>query len=157
MRRLLRLVAALVATASLIQGHAAAQSPNIVVILADDFGVGDIQAHHPKNRIPTPYLDKLVREGTSFTDAHSPSAVCSPTRYGLLTGRYSWRTALQEWVVAAYEPPLIDADRPTLPGFLRNHGYAASCIGKWQMANGKWQMANGRWQMADSCCVLVAP
>ena len=70
--------------------------PNIVVILADDFGVGDIQAHYPDNKILTPYLDRLVSQGMSFTDAHSPSAVCSPTRYGLLTGRYAWRTRMQE-------------------------------------------------------------
>ncbi|MBW3596407.1 MAG: sulfatase-like hydrolase/transferase, partial [Planctomycetes bacterium] len=70
--------------------------PNIVVILADDFGVGDVQAHYPENMIPTPHLDRLVRQGMSFTDAHSSSAVCSPTRYGLLTGRYNWRTRLQE-------------------------------------------------------------
>ncbi|RMG75046.1 MAG: hypothetical protein D6722_01615 [Bacteroidetes bacterium] len=69
--------------------------PNIVLILADDFGVGDIQAHYPDNKIPTPHLDRLVGEGMSFTDAHSNSAVCSPTRYGLLTGRYAWRTALK--------------------------------------------------------------
>ena len=112
---------------------AADRPPNIIVILADDFGVGDIQTHYPDNKIPTPYLDKLVREGISFTDAHSPSAVCSPTRYGLLTGRYAWRTRLQEWVVAAYEPPLITKDRATLPGFLREHGYATSCIGKWHL------------------------
>jgi arylsulfatase A len=107
--------------------------PNIIVILADDLGVGDIQAHYPDNKIATPYLDKLVREGMSFTDAHSPSAVCSPTRYGLLTGRYAWRTRLQEWVVAAYEPPLIDQARVTLPGFLRDQGYHTACIGKWHL------------------------
>ncbi len=133
MRRLLLLAATIVAATAPRQSHAAATAPNIVVILADDFGVGDIQAHYPDNKIPTPHLDRLVREGTSFTDAHSPSAVCSPTRYGLLTGRYSWRTALQEWVVAAYEPPLINADRPTLPGFLRDHGYTTACIGKWHL------------------------
>lgn len=110
-----------------------AKSPNIVVILADDFGVGDIQAHYPNNKIPTPHLDRLVREGRSFTDAHSSSAVCSPTRYGLLTGRYNWRTRLQEWVIAAYEPPLIAKSRPTLPGFLKQHGYHTACIGKWHL------------------------
>jgi arylsulfatase A len=107
--------------------------PNIVIILADDFGVGDIQAHYPENKIATPHLDRLVRQGTSITDAHSPSAVCSPTRYGLLTGRYSWRTRLQEWVIAAYEPPLIAKDRPTLPGFLKQNGYHTACIGKWHL------------------------
>lgn len=111
----------------------AADKPNIIVILADDFGVGDIQAHYPDNKIATPHLDQLVRQGMSFTDAHSPSAVCSPTRYGLLTGRYAWRTRLQEWVIAAYEPPLISEGRPTLPGFLREHGYETACIGKWHI------------------------
>ncbi|MCY4187050.1 MAG: arylsulfatase, partial [Bryobacterales bacterium] len=106
---------------------------NIVLILADDFGVGDIQTHYPDNKIATPFLDQLVQDGMSFTDAHSPSAVCTPTRYGLLTGRYSWRTRLQEWVLAAYEPPLIDADRPTLPGMLREHGYETAMIGKWHL------------------------
>ncbi|MCR9294751.1 MAG: sulfatase-like hydrolase/transferase, partial [bacterium] len=114
-------------------GQDAEQPPNIVVILADDFGVGDIQAHYPENKIATPYLDKLVREGMSFTDAHSPSAVCSPTRYGLLTGRYCWRTRMQEWVIAAYEPPLINAERLTLPKFLRDHGYETACLGKWHL------------------------
>jgi arylsulfatase A len=107
--------------------------PNIILILADDFGVGDIQAHYPNNKIATPHLDQLVRQGRSFTDAHSPSAVCSPTRYGILTGRYAWRTRLQEWVVAAYEPPLISPDRPTLPGMLRQAGYHTACIGKWHL------------------------
>ena len=107
--------------------------PNIVVILADDFGVGDIQAHYPDNKIPTPNLDRLVRQGMSFTDAHSASAVCTPTRYGLLTGRYAWRTRLQEWVLACYEPPLIAADRLTLPAFLKQHGYHTACIGKWHL------------------------
>ena len=110
--------------------HAAGERPNIIVILADDFGVGDIQEHYPKNKIATPNLDQLVRRGMSFTDAHSPSAVCSPTRYGLLTGRYAWRTRLQEWVIAAYEPPLITKDRPTLPGMLKQNGYQTTCIGK---------------------------
>ena len=107
--------------------------PNIVVILADDFGVGDIQAHYPDNKIATPHLDRLVRQGISFTDAHSGSAVCTPTRYGLLTGRYAWRTRLQEWVLAAYEPPLIAAQRPTLPGFLKQQGYHTACFGKWHL------------------------
>ena len=109
------------------------QMPNIIVILADDFGVGDIQAHYPKNKIPTPHLDQLVGEGMSFSDAHSSSAVCSPTRYGLLTGRYNWRSPLQEWVLASYEPPLIKDERITLPEMLKANGYATSCIGKWHL------------------------
>ncbi len=98
-----------------------------------DFGVGDIQAHYHNNKILTPNLDKLAQQGISFTDAHSSSAVCSPTRYGLLTGRYAWRTQLQEWVLACYEPPLIDSDRITLPGYLKHLGYNTACIGKWHL------------------------
>jgi len=113
--------------------NAEVRRPNIVVILADDFGVGDIQAHYPQNKIATPHLDRLVRQGMSFTDAHSASAVCTPTRYGLLTGRYAWRTRLQEWVLACYEPPLIDKRRLTLPAFLKQHGYHTACIGKWHL------------------------
>ncbi|MEM9723517.1 MAG: arylsulfatase [Bacteroidota bacterium] len=109
------------------------QTPNIIVILADDFGVGDIQAHYPENKIPTPHLDRLVSEGMSFTDAHSSSAVCSPTRYGLLTGRYNWRSPLQEWVLASYEPPLIKDERTTLPEMLQENGYATACVGKWHL------------------------
>jgi len=107
--------------------------PNFVIILADDFGVGDIQAHYPENKIRTPHLDKFATQGMSFTDAHSGSAVCSPTRYGLLTGRYSWRTPLQEWVVSTYEPPLIEATRLTLPEYLNQQDYQTACIGKWHL------------------------
>jgi len=112
---------------------AAPRAPNIVLILADDFGVGNIRAHYPANKLATPALDRLVREGMSFSDAHSASAVCTPTRYALLTGRYAWRTRLQEWVLAAYEPPLIAADRPTVASFLRTRGYTTACIGKWHL------------------------
>src|SRR3954466_10134715 len=107
--------------------------PNVVFILADDFGVGDIHALHPSNKLATPNLDRLVAEGMHFTDAHTASAVCTPTRYGLLTGRYAWRTRLHEWVLACYEPPLIDEHRLTLPAFLKQHGYHTACIGKWHL------------------------
>ena len=110
-----------------------AAQPNIVLILADDFGVGDIQAHYPENKLATPLLARLASQCIRFTDAHSPSAVCSPTRYGILTGRYAWRTRLQEWVIASYEPPLIDSQRPTLPGYLAARGYRTACIGKWHL------------------------
>ncbi|MPY89974.1 MAG: sulfatase-like hydrolase/transferase [Luteitalea sp.] len=129
----LSLLVLAVAASSCNLSHAKETPPNIVLILADDFGVGDIQAHYPKNKIPTPYLDRFVRQGMSFMDAHSPSAVCTPTRYGLLTGRYAWRTRLQEWVLASYEPPLIDAGRLTLPGLLKEHGYHTAAVGKWHL------------------------
>lgn len=112
--------------------------PNIVIILADDFGVGDIQGHYPDNKIATPHLDRFTSESMRFTNAHSGSAVCTPTRYGLLTGRYAWRTRLQEWVLACYEPPLIAEDRLTLPGYLKGEGYQTACIGKWHLG-WNWQ------------------
>lgn len=108
-------------------------APNIIVILADDMGVGDIQRHYPDNKIKTPNLDKLVDEGMSFSDAHSSSAVCTPSRYGLLTGRYNWRSPLQEWVLGCYEPPLINSERTTMAEMLKRNGYSTACIGKWHL------------------------
>ncbi len=123
------LLAVLFATAALAQG----ERPNIVLILADDFGVGDIQAHYPDNKIATPYLDRFSDASKRFTNAHSNTACCTPSRYGLLTGRYAWRTRLQEWVLACYEPPLIPKERLTLAGFLQENGYDTACIGKWHL------------------------
>jgi arylsulfatase A-like enzyme len=113
----------------------AAASPNIVIILADDLGFGDVACLDPGHaRIPPPHLDALARAGVSFTDAHSGSSVCTPTRYGLLTGRYAWRTRLDRGVLSeASCEPLIAADRLTLPALLRDHGHATACIGKWHL------------------------
>src|SRR5687768_11128714 len=94
--------------------------PNLVVILADDLGYGDVQVLNPsRGRIKTPHFDRLAREGRVFTDAHSGSAVCTPTRYGLLTGRYAWRTRLERGVIDGFQEPLIASERLTLPGLLR--------------------------------------
>ena len=108
-------------------------APNIVVILADDLGFGDVQFQNPRGKIPTPNIDSLARQGMAFTDAHSGSAVCSPTRYGLLTGRYAWRSTLQKGVLQPYDPPLIPPTRLTLPALLRTKGYRTACIGKWHL------------------------
>jgi arylsulfatase A-like enzyme len=111
-----------------------ARPPNIVVILADDLGYGDVQRLNPdRGKIKTPNLDKLAAQGMTFTDAHSGSSVCTPTRYGLLTGRYAWRTRLQSGVLDNYVEPLIAADRTTLPGLLRDRGYHTACVGKWHL------------------------
>jgi arylsulfatase A-like enzyme len=127
----------LAALALLPAGPAAAADrpakPNIVVILADDLGYGDAGCYNRESKIPTPHLDRLAQEGMRFTDAHAPSAVCSPTRYALLTGRYAWRSRLQRGVLAPFDPPLIDPGRLTLPGLLKQHGYATACIGKWHL------------------------
>jgi len=113
----------------------AADRPNVVYILADDLGFGDVSILNPdRGRIRTPHLDALARAGTIFTDAHSSSSVCTPTRYGLLTGRYAWRTRLQRGVLdGADDDPLIAEGRLTVPAFLRRHGYATAAIGKWHL------------------------
>lgn len=108
-------------------------APNIVVILADDLGYGDLSVYNPGGKLATPHVDTLARQGVRFTDAHSGSAVCSPTRYGLLTGRYAWRTRLQFGVLRPFDPPLIEAERLTLPALLKSRGYATACIGKWHL------------------------
>jgi arylsulfatase A-like enzyme len=115
-----------------------ADRPNVVVIMADDLGIGDPGCYNPDSRIPTPHLDRLAAEGLRFSDAHTPSAVCTPTRYGLLTGRYCWRTRLTRGVLYGYSPPLIDADRATLASMLREHGYHTGIVGKWHLGLG-WQ------------------
>ena len=112
----------------------AADRPNVVFVLCDDLGYGDVHCLAPAtSRIPTPHADALAREGMVFTDAHSGSSVCSPTRYGLMTGRYSWRTRLQKGVVTGYAPSLIAKDRPTVASFLRSQGYHTAVIGKWHL------------------------
>jgi len=107
--------------------------PNIVLILADDMGYGDLGCQNPASKIPTPRLDAFAAEGRRFTDCHAPSAVCSPTRYALLTGRYSWRTEMKTDVLWPWDGPLIEADRLTLPQMLRSVGYHTACIGKWHL------------------------
>jgi arylsulfatase A len=114
----------------------AADKPNVVYVLADDLGYGDVGCYNPKSKIPTPYIDQLAKEGMRFTDAHSPSAVCTPTRYALLTGRYAWRTRLQRNVIGPFSPPLIAVKQLTVPTMLREQGYATACIGKWHLGWG---------------------
>ena len=108
--------------------------PNIVLILADDLGYGDVQCLNPqRGKIATPHLDKLAGQGMTFTDAHSSSSVCTPTRYSILTGRYNWRTHLQSGVLNGFSDPLIEADRLTVPSLLKQHGYTTAVIGKWHL------------------------
>lgn len=107
--------------------------PNIVYILADDLGYGDVSAYYPKSKIKTPNIDRLASEGMRFTDAHSPSSVCTPTRYGILTGRYPWRTKLPTGVLRGYGEALIGKDRITTASFLKKNGYRTGVIGKWHL------------------------
>ncbi len=114
--------------------EAVVERPSIVVIYADDLGYGDLHCYNPeRGRIATPQIDRLAAAGMRFTDAHSSSGVCSPSRYTLLTGRYHWRSRLQQGIVGLWEQPLIPAGRLTIAGLARQHGYRTACIGKWHL------------------------
>jgi arylsulfatase A-like enzyme len=110
--------------------------PNLVLVLADDLGYGDPGCYNPASKIPTPNIDRLAAQGMRFTDAHTPSAVCTPTRYGVLTGRYGWRSTLKKGVLDGYSPLLIEPGRLTLASLLKQHGYTTACIGKWHLGLG---------------------
>ena len=125
---------ALFAGFALVHASALEPKPNIVYILCDDLGYGDV--HYlggERSKIPTPNIDAMAARGMIFTEAHSGSAVCTPTRYGILTGRYNWRTKMQKSVLGGYAAPLIAPDRLTVAELLQQHGYATACIGKWHL------------------------
>ncbi len=107
--------------------------PNIVYILTDDLGYGDVSAYNPDSKISTPNIDRLASRGIRFTDAHSPSSVCTPTRYNILTGRYSWRSRLPVGVLHGYSQALIEKDRTTVASFLKKNGYTTGVVGKWHL------------------------
>jgi arylsulfatase A len=120
-----------------------ASPPNIVYILADDLGYGDVSANNPEGKISTPYIDKLASQGMRFTDAHSPSSVCTPTRYALMTGRYPWRSRLPVGVLRGYSRTLIEQDRATVAGMFKAHGYATAVVGKWHLGL-DWMSKGGK-------------
>ena len=133
---------------SLVRGASSAAkaspaAPDIVYILADDLGYGDVRCLNPDGKIPTLNIDRLASQGMLFADAHSGSAVCTPTRYGLLTGRYNWRSRLQQGVLAPWGETLIARDRLTVASLLKQHGYATACIGKWHLG-WKWPTKDGK-------------
>lgn len=113
-----------------------AARPNILYVLADDLGWGDLTCNNPESKIPTPNLDKLAAQGVRFTDMHSPSSVCTPTRYGILTGRYCWRSSLKSGVLQGYSPNLIEPGRSTVASLLKNAGYNTAAFGKWHLGLG---------------------
>ena len=121
--------------------------PNIVYIMADDMGYGD-PGCFGATKIPTPNMDRIARQGIRLTDAHSSAAVCTPSRYSVLTGRYCWRTPLKEWVLWGFEPPLIEPERLTVASMLKAHGYAAGAFGKWHLGLG-WSTVDGAPPLED--------
>src|SRR5260370_19203692 len=118
------------------QSAAQPRLPNIVYVLCDDLGWGDLGCYNLESAIPTPNADRLASQGVRFTDMHSPSAVCTPTRYGILTGRYCWRSSLKKGVLNGYSPNLIEQDRTTTPSLLKSRGYYTPGIGQWHHARG---------------------
>ncbi|MDO6736285.1 arylsulfatase [Wenyingzhuangia sp. 2_MG-2023] len=107
--------------------------PNVIYILTDDLGYGDVKYLNPDGKIDTPQMDHLASQGMIFTDAHTSSSVCTPSRYSIITGRYNWRTKLQKGVLWGFSPPLIENNRLTVANFLQNQGYHTACFGKWHL------------------------
>jgi arylsulfatase A len=125
------------------------QLPNIIYIMADDLGYGDLSCYNPDSKIPTPHIDALANAGMRFTDAHSPAAVCTPTRYGVLTGRYCWRTWLKRDALEGDGSPLIETERLTIASLLKQHGYRSACVGKWHLGLG-WTFLQGKEPLQNS-------
>jgi len=118
------------------------QNPNIIFVMADDMGYGDLSCYGAA-KISTPNMDKVANEGMLFTDAHSSSAVCTPSRYSVLTGRYCWRTWRKSGVGGGFSLPLIDPARTTVASLLKKNGYATAAVGKWHVGL-EWQPKEGQ-------------
>ena len=139
-----------------------AEKPNIIFFLADDLGYGDLTCYSAESKIPTPNLDRLAKEGMRFTDAHSPSGVCTPTRYAVLTGRYCWRTHLKKGVLKGDSPPLIELERMTVGDLLQENGYYTGHVGKWHLGqtwhlkdpSGKTEVGNIDWSRPKKVGIL---
>ena len=124
------------------QNSTPSKSPNIIIIFADDMGYGDVSALNPDSHIQTPNLDKLVREGISFTNAHSSASVCTPSRYGLLTGKYGFRSKSSAYGIGGFDGPVIEEGRETLASLLKRSGYTTGIVGKWHLGL-EWQTKDG--------------
>lgn len=133
----------LVSLLAVLSSLEAAPKPNIIFILCDDLGYGDVKCFNPESKIVTPNMDAMASRGMKFTDVHSPSSVCSPTRYGVITGRYSWRSRLQSGVLGGLSPRLIEPDRMTVASMLKDNGYKTACIGKWHIGM-DWKKLPGK-------------
>jgi len=115
------------------------KQPNIILILADDLGYGDVSVLNPEGKIKTPNIDRMAQNGITFTDAHAGSSVSTPTRYGIITGRYSWRSTLKSGVIWGYSKALVAQERTTIAEMMKQQGYHTACIGKWHLG---WDWAN---------------
>lgn len=124
--------------------NAQTSKPNIIYILADDLGYGDVSCLNKNSKINTVNIDAIAANGMKFTDAHSNSAVCTPTRYGILTGRYAWRTWVQSGVLWSYDSMMIAKNRMTVASLLKNNGYSTAAIGKWHLGLGWQKDATGK-------------
>ncbi len=127
-------------------GEQISSKPNIIYILADDLGYGDVSCFNEKSKIITPNIDRLAAKGIRFTDAHTSSAVCTPTRYGILTGRYNWRSDLKRGVLSGYSNALIEPDRMTVGEMLQKNEYHTAFIGKWHLGWDWHVTAPENWQ-----------
>jgi arylsulfatase A len=139
---------AALAASALPLGAAATGRPNIVWIMADDLGYGDLSCLNEGSKIQTPNLDRMAREGVTFTDAHSPSAVCTPTRYGVMTGRYCFRSPLKHGVLGGGSSHLINEKRLTVARLLKDHGYQTGAFGKWHLGL-DWATKDGKEVQPD--------
>ncbi|NQV34596.1 MAG: arylsulfatase [Phycisphaeraceae bacterium] len=131
-------------------------SPNVIIFLSDDMGYGDPKCLNPQSRIPTPNIDLLSRQGMTFTDAHTSSSICTPSRYGLMTGRYCWRSKLPTGIVWYWDMPFIDPNRLTMAGMFKQHGYATACVGKWHLGM-DWPLDDGSYISDHETAVLMPP
>ena len=122
----------------------AAEKPNFVIVFADDMGYGDPRVYNARSRIPTPAIDELALNDMRFNDAHTASSVCTPSRYGLLTGRYPWRSRLPVGITQSWGLPVIADDRATLGKLLQQQGYRTAAIGKWHLG-WDWPLEDGRY------------
>jgi arylsulfatase A len=116
--------------------------PNLVYIFTDDMGYGDVSCLNETSAFKTPQLDSLAAQGMRCTDAHSSSAVCTPSRYSVLTGRYNWRSTLKQGVTGGYSQPLLESGRLTVASMLKEQGYRTACVGKWHLGL-EWQLKSG--------------
>ena len=124
----------------------AAEKPNVILVLADDLGYGDISGLNPDSKIFTPNIDRMCKNGIVFTDAHATSSLSTPSRYSILTGRYSWRTSLKEGVLNGYSGAMIAPDRGTMAKMFHEAGYATACIGKWHLG---WEWSRNETDADD--------